>query len=291
VLTERVLGVTTVTLVNGVVGIRTDGEAVWLSPRPAWERIPTGVRRVVFTARGADAHGRVGPVSAPRTLRGAPVRRLVSFINAAEIVQPGVRSCPAAFDESVSLRFIAAGGRMLARATENPTGCASVTLTIGGRTGPPLNDYPSVTDELIRLGAVPMCAPRALSSSVSTPGRNGPINARVISFSFQNRSAVMCRLAGFPRLAVFDATGRRVPITLTHLGAAIVAHQGLAATAVLDPRQSAGFGAIYTRCRGARVAVQAEVELPGIARRFRLAIGTAHEPFAPCHGRVGVGNI
>lgn len=291
VLAERVLGVTTATLPHGMTGIRTDGEAVWLTPRPAWERIPRAVGRVVVSARGAGANGRVGPASAPRTLRGARARRLVSFINAAEVVQPGARSCPVGFDDSVFLRFIGAAGRTLARATESPTGCAYVKLTIGGRTGPLLSDYPSMTDELIRLGAVPVCAASALSPSVSPPGRNGPVNARAISFSFQNRSEVMCGLAGFPHLTVVDAAGRRVPVALTDLGAAIVRHQGLAATSVLDPGQSAGFAATYTRCRGARVAVQAQVELPGVARRFQLAIGTPREPFAPCHGSVGVGNL
>jgi hypothetical protein len=291
VLAERVLGVTAAAIAQGVTGIRTDGEAVWLTPRPAWEQIPSGVGRVTFTARGADAGGRLGPTSAPRSLRGARARRLISMLNAAEVVQPGFRSCPAAFDESVSLVFSTDSGRTLARATENPTGCAFVRLTIGARTGPPLNDYPSVTDELLHLGAVPVCAARALSPSVSPPGRNGAVNARVVSFSFQNRSAVMCRLAGFPRLSVFSAAGRRVPLTVTHLGAASVRHEGLAAAAVLDPGQSAEFGASYTRCRGATVAVHAEVELPGVARRFRFTVGTSRQPFAPCRGAVGVGNL
>jgi Domain of unknown function (DUF4232) len=291
VLSERALGVTAVALSHGVTGVRTDGEAVWLTPRPAWERIPPGVRRVVFTARGAGVDGRPGPVSVPRTLTGARARRLVAFINAEEVVQPGVRACPAAFDESVSLTFIAAGGETLARATESPTGCASVALTIGGRSGPPLEDDPGVTDELVRLGAVPVCAGGELSASATPPGRNGPVSARVVWFNFQNRSRLMCRLAGFPRLTAFDAAGRRVPIAATDLGAAIVAHQGLAATSVLDPGQAAGFAASYSRCPGAPAAVAAEVMLPGVARRFRLAMGTAREPFAPCHGQVGLGNL
>jgi hypothetical protein len=291
VLAERVLGVTVAPLADGFTAIRTDGEAVWLTPRPAWEQIPSGVERVVFTARGADGQGRLGPSSTPRTLRGARARRLVSVLNAAEVGQPGFRSCPLGFDEWVSLRFLTDGGRTLARATENPTGCAFVALTIGDRRGPPLSDYPSVTDELLRLGAVPVCAARTLSPSVSPPGRNGPVNARIISFTFQNRSAVMCRLAGFPRLTVFSAAGRRVRLTVTNLGAAIVRHQGLSAASVLDPGQSAGFGASYTRCRTAPVAVRAEVELPGVARRFRLTVGTSRHPFAPCRGAVGVGNI
>jgi len=245
---------------------------------------------VVVTARGADAHGRLGPLSTPLTLSGAGARRLVRFLNHAEVVQPGFRSCPLGLDESVFLRFETVRGQTLARATENPTGCASVALTIGARIGPPLSDYPSVSDELVRLGAVPVCAPSALSPSVSAPGRDGPVDARIVSFAFRNRSTVMCRLAGFPRLTLIDATGRRVSLTVTHLGAAIVHHEGLTATSILDPGQSAGFGATYTRCRGARVAVRAQVALPG-SRWFRFSVGTSHEPVAPCRGAVGVGNL
>jgi hypothetical protein len=291
VLAERVLGVTTAALAHGATGIRTDGEAVWLTPRPSWEQIPHGVARVVFTARGADARGRLGLTSSPRTLRGPRAQKLVSLLNAAEIVQPGVTACPLGFDESVFLRFTTDTGRILARATEHPTGCASVTLAIGGHTGPALSDYPSVSDELLRLGAVPVCAARTLSPSVSPPGRNGPANARIITFTFQNRSRVMCRLAGFPRLTVSDASGRRVRLSLTRLGAATVHREGLAATALLDPGQSAGFGATYTRCRGARAAVHAVVALPGVARRFRFTVGTSRQPFAPCRGAVGIGNV
>jgi Domain of unknown function (DUF4232) len=291
VLRERVLGVTTATLPGGVTGIRTDGETVWLTPRPAWEQIPSGVRRVTFSARGANAHGRLGRVSMPSTLTGSRAMRLVAFINAAEIVQPGVTSCPLGLSESVSLRFIGAGGRTLARATESPTGCASVKLTIGGRRGPLLSDYPTVTDELIRLGAIPVCAARALSPSVSPPGRDGAVKARAISFSFENRSDAMCRLAGFPSLVLLDAAGHRLPITLTHPGAAIVRHEGIAATAALDPGQSASFGATYMRCRGARAATQVQVRIPGVPRQFTIAVGTPEEPFAPCHGAVGVGSL
>jgi len=291
VLAQREIGVTTASLPHGVTGIRTDGEAVWLTPRPAWEQIPSGVDRVVFTARGADDQGRVGRASAPRTLRGARAQRLVALLNAAEVVQPGVRACPLGIEQSVVLRFLANDGATLARATENSSGCAFVRLTIGTRTGPLLNDYPSVGDELLRLGAVPVCAGRALSASVSPPGRNGPVNARLVSFSFENRSTVMCRLAGFPRLAVFDAAGRRLALTVRHLGAASIRREGLSAASILDPGQSAGFAATYSLCRAAPHAVSAQVRLPGVARRFRFAVGTARQPVAVCRGTVGVGNL
>jgi hypothetical protein len=291
VLTERVLGVSVAILRGGVSAVRTDGEAVWLTPRPSWERIPAGVSRVVFTASGQTDGNRLGPVSAPRVLTGSRAGRLVAFINRAEVVQPGASSCPAAFAEAVTLQFLTADGRSVARAIEDPTGCASVTLTVGRRTGPELSDDPSVTDELLRLGAVPTCAAGELTASVSLPGRNGPANARLIDFSFQNSSDVTCRLSGFPRLALFDAAGRKLPIALTDQGASIVRREGVGATSVLDPDQSAGFGATYTVCRDAPVAVRAQVMIPGVESRFTLTAGNRRHPFAPCHHAVGVGNL
>lgn len=290
-LTERVLGVTVATLPDGTTAVRTDGEAVWLTPRPPWERIPAGVRSVTFTASGQSSNGSVGPTSAPRTLTGERARRLVSFINRAEVVQPGARVCPVAFFDSVDLEFTRADGTSVARAVEDPTGCPSVTLTVGRRTGPLLSDFPSVTDELIRLGAFPVCAAGQLTASASPPGRDGPVTARIISFSFQNSSDVVCRLSGFPRLVLFDAAGRRLSTTITDEGTSSVRGEGLLATAVLDPRQSAGFGATYTQCTGARVAVRAQVTLPGVAHPFSVTLGSRRTPVAPCSGAIGVGNL
>jgi len=291
VLTERVLGVSVAMLPDGVSAVRTDGEAVWLTPRPSWERIPSGASRVAFTASGQIGGNRLGPVSAPRTLTGSRARRLVAFINRAEVVQPGAFSCPAAFPETVTLQFLTTAGRAVARAVEDPTGCASVALTVGRRPGPELSDYPSITDELLRLGAVPTCAAGKLIASASLPGRNGPANARLIDFGFENSSDVMCGLSGFPHLALFDAAGRRLPIALTDQGASSVRHEGLLGTSVLDPDQSAGFGATYTACADAPVAVRAQVTIPRVGHRFTLTVGNRREPFAPCHDAVAVGNL
>jgi hypothetical protein len=249
------------------------------------------VRSVVLTASGVGNDGRLGPLSTPRTLTGVAAGRLVAFINRAEVVQPGVISCPFGLAESVELQFMGADGATVARAVENPSGCASVMLTVGRRTGPALSDYPSLTDELVRVGAVPVCAAGELSASASPPERNGLLTERVISFGFENRSDVMCRLSGFPRLVLFTSAGRRLPITLTDQDASSVRREGLEATSVLDPDQSAGFSASYTECSGARVAVRAQVTLPGVAGRFRLTVGTRRKPVAPCSGAVGVGNL
>ncbi len=101
----------------------------------------------------------------------------------------------------------------------------------------------------------------------------------------------MCRLSGFPRLALYDATGNRLAITLTNLGASSVRAQGITADSILDPDQSAGFAATYTRCRGARVAVHAQITLPGVVKRFNLPVDSQGEPLAPCQGAIGVSNL
>jgi hypothetical protein len=153
VLGQRVLAVTVVQLDRHTTGVRTDGEAVWIVPRPGWERIPGGVRQVVVTVDRQTSPGRQGALTAPRTLTGNNARRLVTFINRLGIVQPGARNCPAEFLLTVHLRFVGHGGRTLATAVEHPTGCAYLDLRIAGRRGPPLADLPSVSSELARLGA------------------------------------------------------------------------------------------------------------------------------------------
>ena len=162
VLSDRVISITVVPLAGKGTGVRTDGEAIWLTSRPAWEQIPSTVRSITFTAQGSTPAGRSGRVSTPRTLAGRPVQRLVALINGLEVVQPGVRACPAGRVRLVRLTFRAGDGTVLAAAVEHPTGCASVALRIGGRTGPALTDYPMVTSELERLGAIPTCARRQL---------------------------------------------------------------------------------------------------------------------------------
>jgi hypothetical protein len=152
VVSERVIAVTVVQLNRNTTGVRADGEAIWIVPRPAWEAIPAGVRKALI--RAASEHvpaGRRLLDNGSYTLTGADARRLASVINRLALVQPGVFHCPAGFSAHVYLRFLSATGHTLARAVESPTGCASVTLTLGGRRGPPLLDYPSVTSELQRL--------------------------------------------------------------------------------------------------------------------------------------------
>jgi hypothetical protein len=151
VLSQREIGVIVVQLNPAMVGVRTDGEAIWIVPRPAWEVIPARVRAVLITATGVPHDGWPALHPGSYRLAGARAQRLVSFINRLGLAQPGIRNCPAEFPLLVKLRFLSATSRTLATAVEQPTGCSSVSLTIQGRRGPLLDDYPTVTSELRRL--------------------------------------------------------------------------------------------------------------------------------------------
>jgi hypothetical protein len=284
VLGLRALVVSVVQLTKTTAAARTDGEAVWITPRPAWLQIPDGASRVVFTAAGATDRGRAGPVSTPLVISGARARRLVAFINRLPVTQPGLVSCPAAFAESVTLRFEAADGGTLAQAVEQPTGCASVSLTIGGRAGPPLADDPSVTSELERLGAIPVCAASQLAPSATLAA------GEAAQLTFTNASLSVCRLSGFARLVLLGASGRVVAAHVTDEGASLVDHEGLAAATSLDPGQSASADLSWSACHARRV-VRVRVALPGIRGVFTVVVGSARRPFAPCGGRVGLGRL
>ena len=277
VLRERVASVMVVQLAGGRTGVRTDGEAVWLTPRPAWEQIPSTVRSITFTAQGSTASGRGGRVSAPRTLAGGVVRRVVGFINALDLVQPGAVACPMGRNELLRLTFRAADGSVLARAVEHPTGCASVTLSVGGRTGPALNDVPTVTSELVRLGAIPTCTGRQLRVAANPLGRDP--GGDVLTLTFTNTSDAVCRMTGFLGLRLLDERGHRLRTTQRHVGTA--------AFVALSPGEAAWASATSTRCNAPRARL-VRVALPGTSAAFTLRVGSGRRPYAPCHGRISL---
>jgi len=288
VLGERVLAVTTVQLSTATIAVRTDGEAVWVVPRPSWEQIPPTASSVSFTASGPTASGREVATSVPRTFGGARARALIRFINHLGVVQPGVRACPAAFATSVDLQFTDPAGETVAQAVEMPSGCAFVSLEIGTRLGPNLDDSPGVTTELERLNVIPTCRSAQLYPHASAPLSSS--GEESITFGFINQSDAVCRLSGFARVVLLDATGHRLPVTAHDQGAALVRKLGWSAAMPLDPGQAASFVASWTRCGSAR-ASQAQITLPGVAGPFSLITGSASRPFNPCRGRLALGGL
>jgi len=280
VLSDRIISITLVPLAGTGTGVRTDGEAIWLTPRPDWEQIPRAVRSITFTAQGSTPSGRTGRVSATRTLTGGSVLRLVVFINGLDVVQPGTRACPAGRFRLVRLKFRAADGHVLAAAVERPTGCASVALSIGGRTGPALTDDPTVTSELERLGAIPTCTGRQLGAAAEPLAQGA--GGDVLTLTFTNRSGAVCRLSGFPRLRLIDGRGHRLGVTPHQVGSA--------ASVILAPGEAAWASTTSTRCN-ARHARRVRVALPGTSASFTLQVGSARRPYAPCHGRISVSSL
>jgi hypothetical protein len=281
----RVFGLTVVQLDPTTTGVRTDGETVWIVNRPAWERIPAGVRSVTVTARGQTLAGRLGPASRPAVLRGRAAARVAALVNRLPRVQPGASSCPAAFLGSVRMRFRDGSGRLQATAVEHPSGCATVGLTVAGRRGPLLTDTPSVMLALQRLHAFAVCRPAALAILAGIAGRGAGAAAddQAIAFQVLNRSDRACRLTGVPHLSLVGASGRRVPTRERHAADA-------PGPVVLDPRQRASFDAAFATCGAPAVSV-ARITLAGVGRVFDVAAGSPGHPFAPCAGRLTVSGL
>jgi hypothetical protein len=138
-LSTRWLVIETAALANGSTALRADAEVVWITPRPAFERIPAQVDRLTVSVARARSVVQ-GPfiVQGPFTVT-APnrIRRVRSLVNALPLAQPGVSACPVDLGITIRLTFIGRRGRRLAGAVVDPGGCQNVSLTIAGQ-GEPL---------------------------------------------------------------------------------------------------------------------------------------------------------
>jgi hypothetical protein len=137
VLNSREL-VVEVTSSGGQTVVRVDAQVTWLPAKPATERIPSAARVVTITAiPGLDATGRT---PAPVTITDATVvRRIASLIDGLPVFPPGTYHCPMDTGKGLRLTFRAtARGSALAVANMALDGCATVSLTVGGVTGPAL---------------------------------------------------------------------------------------------------------------------------------------------------------
>jgi hypothetical protein len=124
VLSRRWVIVHAVALPGGSTGVRADAQVVWITPRPARERIPADERRLrITTARRSLV------VTAPSRIRQA-----IRLLNALPAAQPGAVNCPADLGVTVRLAF----RPHRAVAVVDPSGCGTVTLTLRGRRQPPL---------------------------------------------------------------------------------------------------------------------------------------------------------
>jgi hypothetical protein len=136
-LSSRQVVVEMVSLHPAETGVRVDAQDVWITPRPASERIPRSARRlrVVLTRGGSVV---AGPFTFSSQRR---IDRAAGLINALPRAQPGAWACPADPGYRIRLTFLS-GRRQLAVATVNPEGCQEVALTLHGRRQPTLTGFP-----------------------------------------------------------------------------------------------------------------------------------------------------
>ncbi len=133
-LSTRQLIVAIAPLAGGASGVRVDAQTVWITPRPASERIPRRATRLQVQLR----HGLqvvAGPFTFTARRRVARVRSLINSLPAA---QPGPQSCPNDAGYDVRLTFISSGGATLAVVDADPQGCQGVQLTMGALREPSL---------------------------------------------------------------------------------------------------------------------------------------------------------
>lgn len=131
----RQFEVTLVALPHHSTGVRADAQDLWLVPRPPSESVPPAVREVDVQSSRARV----------RVTAAATVRHIVRSFDTLPIVQPGrTYHCPPMTRrrETMTLRFLSAGGALLAhaRVPDAPMNgfCAPILFWIGPHHETPL---------------------------------------------------------------------------------------------------------------------------------------------------------
>jgi hypothetical protein len=269
---------------GGGTAIRADAWAVWITPRPAWEQIPGGIRSVaVFADRFDGRDFPVGTLTEP----GA-VASLIAYADSRPLLPPGARSCPAYGPTTVlfELRFEGADdGAPAARIVQD--GCAGLSAWIGGRRGPQLEEDSSLVDLLWRLHALPVCTAAQLRGSASAPTRYTRPPEVVTQLLIRNTSSAVCGLRGVARLTLLDPQRRplRTRVTQSRLppSVAVLGPLGGLWMSLTSPPPHPG-------CAAPRAAF-VSMTLPGVAQPIVIQVGSVRHPLAPCGGRLRVDPI
>jgi hypothetical protein len=116
-------------------------QETWIVPRPASERVPSGVREVDVTS----APPGMAPVVSLSVTSRAKVAQIISLIDEMQTLQPGFFSCPALLEKPVvTFDFRGAASEPLlaqARLTDYgfPSGpCSPVSFSVRGHRQQPL---------------------------------------------------------------------------------------------------------------------------------------------------------
>jgi hypothetical protein len=126
-LDERMLVVAVTSVGSARTGVRADGQAVWTSP-PVAHRVPAATRRIDVSVLRGPSGGRTVTLA-----RRHAVRRVVAAVDALRRFPPGAMSCPDDRGALLRLTFRTAGGRRLARASVDPSGCDVVVWRPRGK--------------------------------------------------------------------------------------------------------------------------------------------------------------
>lgn len=266
-----------VDLTGGGVGVRADAQDIWITPRPAWEQLPTRVRSVSILMRSFDARA-----ATPVVVRSASrIRRLVAVIDRLAIQQPGWRSCPISLGPSIVVRFLGAGAaRPLAQLTATP--CDGLAFRLGGTVGPPLDGADQLIDAVNQLGVIADCRSSQLRVDGGSVAPGYPAGLTLISLSPH-----ACLLGGYPRLILRDQTGARLPVGTADERIAAV----LRPTIDMTPGAAAASFATWREPQRAcaHTAASLQIALPG-PRTGSLTASLTHDPNVPwpCQGTITV---
>lgn len=294
-LSQLTVAVQTVALGAGRTAVRLDAEATWLVPRPVWDRIPSSVRSLTYTARataagfdgGRASHGRR---STPRTVGRRQARRLAAAIDRLQRMQPGiVFSCPFdAVQPRITLRFRGPGGRPLAVAVDSPAGCATVSLSVRGRPGPRLDDMVgprrTIEQQMVALGVIEPCPAGQLTAGPASLALAA--HRPTLTLSIRDRSDSVCTVRGFPRVALVGSRGHVLADRRHDIAPAALRREGVAGTVILYPGTSAQFTVRYDTCPARPRAVTARIRVPGTKGDLHARLASTGRRVSPCRGTV-----
>jgi len=133
---------------GGRTGIEVAASDIWIMPRPASEKIPAEVRELNIHESYVMPSDTPRTPLADRVVTGVRLRRIIAWLNALPIGQPGAYSCPAEVysPRDVTIMFSFRNASRLpvlatARVFDNghPSDqCSTIEVSIRGRTQTPL---------------------------------------------------------------------------------------------------------------------------------------------------------
>jgi hypothetical protein len=268
--TSELLEIATAPATGGGTAVRADAIVLW---RPTWDQIPASAR---------TAHVRLDG-TAQRAISGAALTGLRAFVNAADVVAPGVYACPAGIPgQAISVSFVDARGRALARiGSDSATGCQWLTASVAGRRGPSLLGGSTLPSRLWAAGSLTRCSARQLAVSVGAPSVGAQDSATI---RLRNVERTPCSLKGAPTVELLTATGRRLPVAHSRMA-------GPASVVTATGRRALSSDLLWRASRR-RCALPppatALIAVPGIAPRFAVALTPSHHRLGPCSGRLEI---